>query len=141
MTNEQFETINGHLGSIALSLKEIATFIGEFPLPTGNSSPEKPTHKGWRAHVIHFGKQKGEALGDISEKSLEWWIGNYRPKPYIASNGDERPPGKLDTSLRNALDEAATELGKSQPRPDETPRAPSPAPAPQQEIQDEDVPF
>lgn len=154
MTNEQFDTLNGHLGSMALSLKEIAQLLKDRPAPVAGSgsSPSSSSHTGWRAHRIHFGKQRDERLGDISEKSLGWWIENYHPKPFFTQNGEERPPGKNDVALRKALDEAAAEGGNrsetqapaSSGAPAEAPRSlppPRPAPAPQQDINDEDVPF
>lgn len=151
MTNEQFDILDRHLGSIALSLKEIATHLGELPLPTANAkaSGSSSSHTGWRAVVIPFGKQKGEALGDIGEKSLAWWIENYQPKGFTGRDGNERPPSSTDLALRKALDEAAAETGgKPAPAEGSRPSAPAnpppprrPAPAPQPDINDEDVPF
>lgn len=36
----------------------------------------------WRQVVIHWGKQKGIALGKVQAKSLVWWITEWHPKPY-----------------------------------------------------------
>ena len=36
----------------------------------------------WREVEIHFGKQKGTLLGKLAQKSLAWWIENYKPEPY-----------------------------------------------------------
>lgn len=156
MTNEQFEIIDRHLGSIALSLKVLAERPEGTPPPADASKSSASSHTGWRATVIPFGKQKGERLGDIGEKSLRWWIENYQPKGFTGRDGNERPPSASDLALRKALDEAAKELGTPVPPPDhptdsrpaDGARAPfqnngggKPAPAPQQDTPDEDVPF
>jgi len=58
----------------------------------------------WRTVVIHFGKNKGTALGDLSPKSLDWWIREWNPQPF---------KGKIDDAsqnLRDALDMAAGDV-------------------------------
>ena len=58
----------------------------------------------WRTVVIHFGKNKGTALGDLNPKSLDWWIREWNPQPY---------KGKIDDAsqnLRDALDMAAGDV-------------------------------
>lgn len=36
----------------------------------------------WHLVEIHFGKQKGKALGEIKPESLKWWIENWEAKQY-----------------------------------------------------------
>lgn len=33
----------------------------------------------WREVIVHFGKQKGKALGKVGAKSLVWWIAEWHP--------------------------------------------------------------
>jgi uncharacterized protein (DUF3820 family) len=70
----------------------------------GNSekSPVNGSGSGqdWRGVVIHFGKNKGTALGNLPPKSLDWWIREWNPQPF---------KGKIDDAsqkLRDALDMA-----------------------------------
>lgn len=59
------------------------------PVPVG----QEP----WGATVIHFGKLKGVALGDLNAESLKWWQENWYPKAFQGSVSQEN----LD--LREAL--------------------------------------
>lgn len=43
---------------------------------------EQEGYDNWREVEIHFGKQKGHLLGKLAQKSLAWWIENYKPEPY-----------------------------------------------------------
>jgi hypothetical protein len=74
----------------------------------GNSekSPVNGSGSGqdWRGVVIHFGKNKGTALGNLPPKSLDWWIREWNPQPF---------KGKIDDAsqkLRDALDTAANDV-------------------------------
>jgi hypothetical protein len=51
---------------------------------------EQEGYSDWREVAIHWGKQKGEKLGTISNKSLSWWIGKWHPTQYNGrwSDGD-----------------------------------------------------
>lgn len=39
-------------------------------------------HDNWRTVRIHFGKQRGEALGQITAKSLVYWITSWTPEKF-----------------------------------------------------------
>lgn len=52
----------------------------------------------WREVVLHFGKNKGTKLGDLSESSLDWYAKEWQPKPYKGQIMD------ADLVLRAALD-------------------------------------
>lgn len=70
--------------------------------------------------VIHFGKNKGKRLGDLSEKSLGWYANTWEPDPqYGHTQG-----GVLDRALKLG---AQMILGLA---PDEIPPA-----------SDDDIPF
>lgn len=76
----------------------------------------------WAA-VIHFGKNKDKALRDLPERTLNWYVNEWKPQPF---------KGKVsakDTALRAALDV----IGGKASVPDA-----APAPLPDQ---GEEVPF
>jgi hypothetical protein len=39
-------------------------------------------HDNWRTVRVHFGKQRGEALGELTAKSLVWWITTWKPEKF-----------------------------------------------------------
>ena len=55
----------------------------------------------WRDCVIHFGKNKGKTLGELTDKQLSWYQKEYQPTGY---NGN--PPREDDLALRRALDDS-----------------------------------
>lgn len=60
----------------------------------------------WQNVAVHFGKNNGVKLGELSNASLGWYIENYAPKgnPRTGALSDD------DRILRAALDAAADEL-------------------------------
>lgn len=48
--------------------------------------------------IIHWGKQQGEALGDLTLDGLKWWATVWQPKPY---KGEMNP---ADTKLKAAAE-------------------------------------
>lgn len=68
---------------------------------------------------LHFGKNKGQTLGQLPKNSLDWYIKEWQPKSY---NG--KPIPDTDLSLRAALDAINEARAGSQP-----------------EITSDDVPF
>lgn len=73
---------------------------------TSYDAPAKPKQaptsvKGeWRNATLHFGKNKGQTLGQLPANSLDWYAKEWQPKPY----GD-KGISEADVTLRNALDE------------------------------------
>jgi hypothetical protein len=55
----------------------------------------------WRDVVIHFGKNKGTTLGQLTEYQLKWYQTKWEPQPY----GDKQPT-EQDYALRKYLDES-----------------------------------
>jgi len=92
---------DGHVPDTILGatfLNAVNTLNGIHPLDGGSDKVvEFPSNSDWRKVVIHFGKKKGVALGDLG-RNLEWWQQNYKPTPY---KGKINPP---DKALRAALD-------------------------------------
>jgi uncharacterized protein (DUF3820 family) len=60
--------------------------------------------------VLHFGKNKGQTLGQLPKNSLDWYIKEWQPKSY---NG--KPIPDVDLSLRAALDAIRDVRGSSKP--------------------------
>lgn len=56
---------------------------------------------GWRAWKVPIGKNQGKTLGELNQKSLEWYIENFTAKQQYPDS----------VAFRNALDEAKSELG------------------------------
>ena len=65
------------------------------PKPAPSSVPGS-----WRNVALHFGKNKGQTLGELPENSLSWYAEKWQPKPY----GD-KGISDADLNLRAALDE------------------------------------
>ena len=65
------------------------------PKPAASAVPGS-----WRNVVLHFGKNKGQSLGELPENSLSWYAEKWQPKPY----GD-KGISDSDVTLRAALDE------------------------------------
>lgn len=65
----------------------------------GNGSHNADEGNGdWRNVAIHFGKNKGVRLGDLNERTRDWYADEWQPKEY---NGRISPE---DLGLRAALD-------------------------------------
>lgn len=54
----------------------------------------------WRNVSLHFGKNKGQTLGQLPANSLDWYADKWFPQPY----GD-KGISDADLNLRSALDE------------------------------------
>lgn len=63
----------------------------------------KFTDQKWTGVVVHFGKDKGVALGKMESAKLTWWIENYKPEPFRGKFAD------ADLALRAALNVADVE--------------------------------
>lgn len=76
------------------------------PAKQSYDAPAKPKQApsevpgSWRNVVLHFGKNKGQTLGELPANSLDWYADKWQPKPY----GD-KGISDADIELRNALDE------------------------------------
>ena len=63
----------------------------------------------WRDVVIHFGKNKGKALGDLNEKQLAWYCGSWRPGYEPDGTKSKFPPSDVDMTMRHALTSSTQE--------------------------------
>jgi hypothetical protein len=75
----------------------------ETPPPASMSATGDP----WSV-VVHFGKNKGTALRDLSEKSLSWYRDEWTPEPYKGKMSQD------NLTLRAALDKIK---GSDEPLP------------------------
>ena len=57
----------------------------------------------WRSVKIHFGKNDGKALDDLSEKQLSWYCSNYHPGYKKDGSKSDYPVSKIDMALRHAF--------------------------------------
>ncbi len=79
------------------------------PAPAGNEN-------GWRAVTVppFIKKYAGQTLGDMAEKDLLWWAGNFTPKPW--KGGIQQK----DLDFKAALEAGAAELsGESRKQVDD----------------------
>jgi hypothetical protein len=63
----------------------------------------------WRAVVIHFGKNKGKSLRELTERQLSWYQTKWSPTKDKDGNTLDRPPSEDDLLLRAALDSSIEE--------------------------------
>lgn len=132
MTTEQFDALMAALKDIRLALEarsaapaaskpaEKAKSDGSIPLPTEIISEPELVQ-------IHFGKNKGRALGELSRRSLEWYAQDAEPR--LRNDGTPFPPREADVLLRNAArtiihgsgSKAASQSKPAETLSDETP--------------------
>tara|TARA_R110002050_G_scaffold69003_1_gene149417 strand:+ start:1287 stop:1730 length:444 start_codon:yes stop_codon:yes gene_type:complete len=147
MDDNQFKSLMVVLTSIDASLAYLTKAAKSGPQSQTNAptASQSTTHTGWRAFKVpQWAKfDAGTPLGDISAKSLRWWIDTYEPKPwYSKKEGVEKPPASADLALRKALDQAKQELDGGEQVPNEPDPAPKPRPEPDAaSIEDDDIPF
>ncbi len=84
---------------------------------------------------IHFGKNTGKRIDDLTDRQLHWY--SLEPEPRLKSDGTPFPPREQDVALRNACrqlwhDKKGTLGGAKKPA------AAKSAPAP---VDDENIPF
>ena len=99
------ETVNGHSNG---HTEKQANATHSNPDQHKEQQSDNDSGPDWRESVLHFGANKGRKLGDIEEDALKWWVCTWYPKPYPA---DSKTIKGSDLALRNALDQAAAELG------------------------------
>lgn len=100
MTNEQFSELLVELRAIKATLQQRAPKSaapaagpGDVPAPT-----EIIANAG--AVEVHFGKNQGKRLDDLSAKSVEWYA--QEPEPRLKKDGTPFAPRAEDVRLRNA---------------------------------------
>lgn len=101
MTNDQFTELMQEIRAIRSALSHPKPSTA--PVPAAGSQdvplPTKPVANA--ANVcVHFGKNAGKALGDLSAKSVEWYA--QEPAPRLRQDGTPFPPRPADVELREA---------------------------------------
>ena len=76
---------------------------------TLNAKPDEEPAEGWRGVVIHFGKNKGKALEQLSQKQLAWYREQWNPEIDKDGNKHGHPVSEDDKRLRAALDSSIDE--------------------------------
>lgn len=117
-------------------------------LESGAAKANTPSGGGWRAVKLpKWPKYDAEKpLGELSDKSLAYWVSTFVPKPWERkSDGKQMPPSAADLALRAALDAAGKELGLPLPAAETPTEATEPAKSSaataSAPVDDEDVPF
>lgn len=62
----------------------------------------RPQGASWEETIIHFGKNKGKKLSELSSKQLSWYQNEWQPNPDF--------PSAFNDELRQALDESMGKL-------------------------------
>lgn len=141
------------LTAVMLELKEIRALLENLnakpksagnPYPPSASQAEIPQPSvsislaEAESRCVHFGKNTGKPLRELSERSVEWYATDQAPR--LDSSGKPYPPRREETDLKNAArviyhTRKGTLAGGAQSNPKQ---APKPAEQPQDE---ESVPF
>lgn len=102
MTTEQFDQLIIEIRGLKTAVQALAkqnsggasaSAPGVVPMPT-EVIPDAERVE------IHFGKNQGKSLGELSAKQLEWYA--QEPEPRLKRDGTPFPPRSEDVRLRNA---------------------------------------
>lgn len=96
----------------------------------------------WKDVQIHFGKNKGLRLQDLTGPQLAWYNENVTGQDYTDKGGQLRRASQQDIDLRSALDEAQNDqTERPQARPSPRPvNGPPALPAPARPVPPREVP-
>ena len=106
MTNEQYENLCEmilELRSLLMKHVEVTPaavlassgFQSQTPIPQPTALVDDPD-----SVVVHFGKNNGRRLGELGERSIEWYASVKEPK--LDRNGRPFAPRAVDVALENA---------------------------------------
>jgi hypothetical protein len=106
MTNEQYENLCEmilELRSLLMKHVEVTPaavlassgFQSQTPIPQPTALVDDPD-----SVVVHFGKNNGRRLGELGERSIEWYASVKEPK--LDRNGRPFAPRASDLALENA---------------------------------------
>lgn len=101
MNDQQFTELMQELRAIRSALSHPKP--SSAPLPAAGSQdvppPVKPVPNAGEV-CVHFGKNTGKALSELSAKSVEWYA--QEPAPRLRQDGTPFPPRPADVALREA---------------------------------------
>jgi hypothetical protein len=90
-------------------LKDAEDFIGVKLNAQGEESIGTESVEDWKTVAIHFGKNKGKKLDELSEKQLSWYQGSWDPTKDRDGNTHSHRISDDDKRLRAALDASLNE--------------------------------
>ena len=102
MTTDQFDQLIIEIRGLKTAVQALAkknsggasvSAPGEIPMPS-------EVIAGAENVTIHFGKNQGKPLGELSAKQLEWYA--QEPEPRLKKDGTPFAPRAEDVRLRNA---------------------------------------
>jgi hypothetical protein len=104
MTNEQHQEILVELRAIRSALETKPRAVATAPSVSASSATSLPPPdqliEGAASVTVHFGKNKGVAIGSLTEKQLLWYGADREPQ--LKNDGTQFPPRAEDTLLKNA---------------------------------------
>lgn len=103
MTNEQFDLLITELCAIRVALQNKTSSPATAPsfmTSTNSLPPPDQVIEGAASVTVHFGKNKGVAIGSLTEKQLLWYGAERAPS--LKNDGTPFPPRAEDTLLKNA---------------------------------------
>jgi hypothetical protein len=100
----------GYPGSEIASAEEVLRAIDQqSKLPQRQAQAPVEEIDDWRGVEIHFGKNKGKQLRELSDKQLSWYQTKWDPKKDKDGNEHNHPVSAQDALLRQALDDSINE--------------------------------
>jgi hypothetical protein len=104
MTNEQHNEILIELRAIRAALETKPRAVATAPSTSTSSATSLPPPdqviEGAASVTVHFGKNKGVAIGSLTEKQLLWYGADREPQ--LKNDGTPFPPRAEDVLLKNA---------------------------------------
>jgi hypothetical protein len=104
MTPEQHQEILVELRAIRAALETKPRAVATAPsASTSNATslpPPDQVIEGAASVTVHFGKNKGVAIGSLTEKQLLWYGADREPQ--LKNDGTPFPPRAEDVLLKNA---------------------------------------
>jgi len=104
MTNEQIQELLVELRAIRAALENKSRAVATAPsIKTSSATSLPPPDQvidGAASVQVHFGKNKGIAVGSLTEKQLLWYGADREPQ--LKNDGTPFPPRAEDTLLKNA---------------------------------------
>ena len=70
--------------------------------------PHAEEREEWHECELHFGKNKGKKLGELSELSLQWYQNNYEPSAEYDNPRDKQLRAMLDASMGKEVEKIET---------------------------------
>lgn len=104
MTPEQHNELLVELRAIRAALETKPRAVATAPSFNASSATSLPPPDeiigGAASVTVHFGKNKGVAIGSLTEKQLLWYGADREPQ--LKNDGTPFPPRAEDTLLKNA---------------------------------------